>query len=39
MRDNMLVNVSGKPGHAMGIDMNIEHMIRYLKASECARMR
>ncbi|KAF9039933.1 hypothetical protein BJ165DRAFT_345110 [Panaeolus papilionaceus] len=31
MRDNMLVNVSGLPGHAMGIDMNIEHLIRYLK--------
>ncbi|KAH9158718.1 hypothetical protein EDB89DRAFT_1867624, partial [Lactarius sanguifluus] len=31
MRDNMLVNPSGLPGHAMGIDMNIEHLIRYLK--------
>ena len=27
----MLVNPSGLPGHAMGIDMNIEHLIRYLK--------
>ena len=27
----MLVNPSGIPGHAMGIDMNIEHLIRYLK--------
>ncbi|KAF8222368.1 hypothetical protein L208DRAFT_1323038, partial [Tricholoma matsutake] len=32
MRDMMLVNVSGLPGHAMGIDLNIEHLIRYLKA-------
>lgn len=31
MRDNMLVNPSGIPGHAMGIDLNIEHLIRYLK--------
>lgn len=31
IRDNMLVNPSGLPGHAMGIDMNIEHLIRYLK--------
>lgn len=31
MRDNMLVNVSGLPGHAMGMDLNIEHLIRYLK--------
>lgn len=28
----MLVNVSGLPGHWMGADMNIEHLIRYLKA-------
>ncbi|KAH9014521.1 hypothetical protein EDB85DRAFT_1899172 [Lactarius pseudohatsudake] len=33
MRDNMLVNPSGLPGHAMGIDMNIEHLIWYLKGS------
>ncbi|KAI9436430.1 hypothetical protein H4582DRAFT_2078512 [Lactarius indigo] len=31
MCDNMLVNPSGLPGHAMGIDLNIEHLIRYLK--------
>lgn len=31
MRDNMLVNPSGRPGYAEGIDMNIEHLIRYLK--------
>lgn len=29
----MLVNPSGLKGHAMGIDMNIEHLIRYLKVS------
>lgn len=34
MCDNMLVNSSGNAGHAMGIDMNIEHLIRYLKASK-----
>ncbi|KAH9036583.1 hypothetical protein EDB85DRAFT_1833446, partial [Lactarius pseudohatsudake] len=31
IRDNMLVNPSGLPGHAMGIDMNIEHLVWYLK--------
>jgi len=31
MRDIMLVNPSGLQGHAMGIDMNIEHLIGYLK--------
>jgi hypothetical protein len=31
MHDNMLVNVSGLPGHAMGMDLNIEHIIQYLK--------
>ena len=31
MRDIMLVNPSGLKGHAMGIDMNIEHLIGYLK--------
>jgi hypothetical protein len=31
MRDNMLINPSGIPGRAMGIDLNIEHLIRYLK--------
>ena len=29
----MIVNVSGLPGHAMGMDLNIEHIIRYLKVS------
>ncbi|KAG6906553.1 hypothetical protein DXG01_013220 [Tephrocybe rancida] len=31
MRDNMIVNPSGIPGHAMGINLNIEHLIGYLK--------
>ncbi|KAF8267863.1 hypothetical protein EI94DRAFT_1579754, partial [Lactarius quietus] len=29
--NNMLVNVSGLSGHAMGINLNIEHLICYLK--------
>lgn len=33
MRDAMLVNPSGIPGHAMGMDLNIEHLIRYLKVN------
>ncbi|KAH9010955.1 hypothetical protein EDB83DRAFT_2234175, partial [Lactarius deliciosus] len=37
MRDNMLVNPSGLPGHAMGIDLNIEHLIRYLKTLFAAK--
>ena len=35
MRDAMLVNPSGLPGHWMGIDMNIEHLIRSLKVNSC----
>lgn len=31
MRDNMLVNPSGREGHWMPIDLNIEHHIGYLK--------
>lgn len=31
MRDNMLVNPSGLTGHAMPIDLNIEHLIGELK--------
>ena len=31
MHDNMLVDISGLPGHAMVMDLNIEHLIRYLK--------
>lgn len=31
MRDFMIVNMTGLPGHFMATDMNIEHIIRYLK--------
>ena len=31
MRDNMIVNVSGLAGHAMPVDLNIEHLIGELK--------
>jgi hypothetical protein len=31
MRDCMLVNPSGLLGHWIAIDMNIEHLIQYLK--------
>ena len=34
MHDNMMVNVSGLPGHFMGVDLNIEHLIGYLKVRE-----
>ncbi|KAF8055762.1 hypothetical protein FPV67DRAFT_1394952, partial [Lyophyllum atratum] len=37
MRDNMLVNPTGLPGHAMGIDLNIEHLIGYLKVLFAAK--
>ncbi|KAF8236102.1 hypothetical protein L208DRAFT_1253347, partial [Tricholoma matsutake] len=37
MRDNMIVNVLGLPGHAMGMDLNIEHIIQYLKALFAAK--
>ncbi|KAF8264454.1 hypothetical protein EI94DRAFT_1805827 [Lactarius quietus] len=33
----MLVNPSGIPGHSMGIDLNIEHLIRYLKTLFAAK--
>jgi uncharacterized protein DUF6589 len=33
MRDNILVNPSGLSGHAMGMDLNIEYLIHYLKVS------
>jgi hypothetical protein len=36
MRDNMLVNVSGLPEHFMPVDLNIEHLIGYLKVRELA---
>ncbi|KAJ7226521.1 hypothetical protein C8J57DRAFT_1585489 [Mycena rebaudengoi] len=32
MRDNMIICISGKgAGHCMGVDLNIEHLIGYLK--------
>ncbi|KAJ7210897.1 hypothetical protein GGX14DRAFT_534724 [Mycena pura] len=32
-QDNMIICISGLgPGHCMGVDMNIEHLIGYLKA-------
>jgi len=34
MHDNMIVNVSGLPGHFMAVDLNIEHLIGYLKVQE-----
>jgi hypothetical protein len=32
MRDNALVNLTGLDGHCMAIDLNIEHLIKFLKA-------
>lgn len=32
MRDNALVNLTGLEGHCMPIDLNIEHLIKFLKA-------
>ncbi|KAF8273933.1 hypothetical protein EI94DRAFT_1563157, partial [Lactarius quietus] len=37
IHDNLLVNLSGLPRHAMGIDLNIEHMIQYLKSLFAAK--
>lgn len=31
MRDNMLVNMTGLEGHWMPTDLNIEHLIKFLK--------
>ncbi|KAK0434248.1 hypothetical protein EV421DRAFT_1909559 [Armillaria borealis] len=31
MRDNHIINVAGLPGHFMPMDLNIEHLIGYLK--------
>ncbi|KAJ7843860.1 hypothetical protein B0H13DRAFT_1909201 [Mycena leptocephala] len=32
MRDNMIIYISGGgPGHCLGVDLNIEHLIGYLK--------
>lgn len=36
MCDNMIVNVSGLPGHFMAVDLNIEHIIGYLKVRKLA---
>ena len=33
MRDNMIINISGLSGHFMAVDLNIEHLIGYLKVS------
>lgn len=33
MRDNQLMNFTGLPGHSMGVDLNIEHLIGELKVS------
>ncbi|KZT18815.1 hypothetical protein NEOLEDRAFT_1018697, partial [Neolentinus lepideus HHB14362 ss-1] len=32
MRDNLIINPSGHPGHAIGVDMNIEHHIGQQKS-------
>ena len=37
MRDNMIINVSGLKGHSMAVDLNIEHLIGYLKALHAAK--
>ncbi|KAH9036996.1 hypothetical protein EDB85DRAFT_2142800 [Lactarius pseudohatsudake] len=37
MHNNMLINPSGLPGHSMGINLNIEHLIRYLKTLFAAK--
>ena len=29
--DNMIINTSGLSGHFMAVDLNIEHLISYLK--------
>lgn len=33
MRNNMIINISGLSGHFMAVDLNIEHLIGYLKVS------
>ncbi|KAF8237217.1 hypothetical protein L208DRAFT_1249029 [Tricholoma matsutake] len=37
MHDTMVINVSDLPGHAMGIDLNLKHLIEYLKALFAAK--
>ncbi len=39
MRNIMLVNPSGLSGHYMPIDLNIEHLIGYLKVRSLLSMR
>ena len=34
MCDNMIVNVSGLPGHFMAVNLNIEHLIGYLRVQK-----
>ena len=36
MRDNMIINISGLSGHFMAVDLNIEHIIGYLKVNTVA---
>lgn len=38
MRDNMIVNMSGRAGKSAGIDMEIEHLIRLDKVCTFAEM-
>ena len=33
IRDNMLINMSGIDDQWMGVDMNIEHLINFLKVT------
>lgn len=33
IRDNMLINMSGVDDQWMGVDMNIEHLINFLKVT------
>lgn len=37
VRNTLIINISGLPGHGMGIDLNIEHLIRYLKGLFAAK--
>lgn len=36
MRDNMIINISGLSGHFMAVDLNIKHIIGYLKVNTVA---
>jgi len=33
MRDSMLVNMTGLEGHWMPVDLNIKHLIKFLKVT------